>query len=93
MSEQLLIYNVIHCHQYEIDMAFEYLNFTHFHLLQLGKVVETLTKQIETKGKEMNEYREKHGIRVRGEEEKSVESKKEAPSSSQGVLVAGGDST
>merc|ERR1711893_544146 len=36
---------------------------------QLGKLVETLGGQMEAKGREINEYREKNNIRVRGEEE------------------------
>ena len=55
---------------------------------QLGKVVETLTKQLETKGKDLNEYREKYGIRVRGEEDKDDQKKDDSKSSTQGVLVA-----
>ena len=57
-------------------------------LLQLSKLIETLNKQVEAKGKEINEYREKYGIRVRGEQapEQAAEDKKS--SSTQGVLVA-----
>ena len=44
-------------------------------------------KQLETKGKELNEYREKYNIRVRGDEN-SEEQRKENQSSTQSVLVA-----
>ena len=58
-------------------------------LFQIGKLVDTLTQQLENKGKEINEYREKHNIRVRGEEDKQDDKEKEKkPASSQGVLVA-----
>ena len=50
--------------------------------------METLTKQLETKGKELNDYREKYGIKVRGEEEKEEQKKDDSKSSTQGVLVA-----
>ncbi|XP_072049935.1 prefoldin subunit 2-like [Amphiura filiformis] len=45
---------------------------------QLAKLIETLNKQVEAKGKEINEYREKFGIRVRGEQppEEAAEHKK-----------------
>ena len=51
-------------------------------------MVETLTKQLETKGKDLNEYRKKYGIRVRGEEDKDDQKKDDSKSSTQGVLVA-----
>ncbi len=54
---------------------------------QLGNVVEALTSQLEKKGKELNEYREKHGIRVRGEDDKDEQKKDDSKSSTQGVLV------
>ena len=50
--------------------------------------METLTKQLETKGKELNEYREKYGIKVRGEDKEEEHKKGDSKSSSQGVLVA-----
>jgi prefoldin subunit 2 len=36
---------------------------------QLGKVLETLQQQLEAKGRELQEYREKHNIQLRGDEE------------------------
>ena len=45
---------------------------------------------MEAKGKEINEYREKFGIRVRGEQpqEQASEEKKSSGPGTQGVLVA-----
>merc|ERR1712018_304511 len=57
---------------------------------QITKLIETLQKQLETKGTELNEYREKHNIRVRGEDEKpgeTADSKDNKPAPTQGVLV------
>ncbi|KAI0235603.1 Prefoldin subunit 2 [Lamellibrachia satsuma] len=56
---------------------------------QLGQVVESLSHQMEIKGKELNEYREKYGIRLRGEED-SAEPQKDTKAGSAGVLVAQG---
>ncbi|XP_074652828.1 prefoldin subunit 2-like [Tubulanus polymorphus] len=56
---------------------------------QIGMLVTNLTKQLEAKGKELNDYREKYNIRVRGEED-DVDKKHgedKAKSTTQGVLV------
>merc|ERR1712226_1246630 len=53
---------------------------------QLGKVVEAMNAQLEAKGKAINDYRQKHNIRVRGDEEKPQAAQPEAKSS--GVLVS-----
>ncbi|XP_054976946.1 prefoldin subunit 2 isoform X2 [Sorex araneus] len=37
---------------------------------QIQKIIETLTQQLQAKGKELNEFREKHNIRLLGEDEK-----------------------
>jgi prefoldin subunit 2 len=58
-----------------------------FFCFQLGKVIEGLTKQLETHGKELNEFREKHNIRIRGEEEEGSKKEEKKPSA-QGVLVS-----
>nr|KAG5700419.1 hypothetical protein BaRGS_010332 [Batillaria attramentaria] len=56
---------------------------------QMANFVENMTKQLETKGKEINTYREEHNIRIRGEEENSREEKPEKDTKSGGgVLVA-----
>ncbi|XP_013414903.1 prefoldin subunit 2 [Lingula anatina] len=54
---------------------------------QIAKLIETLTHQLEVKGKEINEYRSKYNLHVRGEDEQKPSEKTEAKSS--GVLVAG----
>jgi prefoldin subunit 2 len=58
---------------------------------QMKALVETLNKNIENKGREINEYREKHGIRIQGEPEQS-EKKESSPAKKSdgpsGVLVA-----
>lgn len=53
---------------------------------QLTKLLENMNETLVKKGKEINEYREKHGIRVRGQEPPPSDAEK--PSSSAGVLVA-----
>lgn len=37
---------------------------------QIQKIIESLTQQLQAKGKELNEFREKHNIRLLGEDEK-----------------------
>jgi len=55
----------------------------------IGNVVKSLAGLLENKGKEINEYREKHNIRVRGEDENDKPKDKENKSAaSTGVLVA-----
>ena len=44
---------------------------------------------MEIKGKDLNEYREKHGIRLRGEDD-STEPHKDVKAAPAGVLVAQG---
>lgn len=58
--------------------------------LQLGKLVEALNKQVEAKGKEINDYREKHNIRVKGEQAPDQADEGTAKANTQGVLVASG---
>ncbi|XP_058016744.1 prefoldin subunit 2 [Ahaetulla prasina] len=60
---------------------------------QINKIIETLTQQLQTKGRELNEFREKHNIRLMGEEEQKPPAKESpegaaAKSSSTGVLVS-----
>jgi prefoldin subunit 2 len=52
---------------------------------QLTKLTESLSQQLEAKGKDLQDYREKHNIRVRGEEERTPAAKD--TSSKAGVLV------
>lgn len=54
----------------------------------MGKFVETMTKQLENKGREINAYREEHNIRIRGEEENRPEKCESDAKSGGGVLVA-----
>lgn len=53
----------------------------------MGKLVETLTKQLESKGSEINKYREKHNLKIKGEESKDME-KSNKDMKTAGVLVA-----
>lgn len=58
---------------------------------QIQKIIETLTQQLQAKGKELNEFREKHNIRLMGEDEKPAKANSEgagAKASSAGVLVS-----
>ncbi|GAB6019253.1 Prefoldin subunit 2 [Chamberlinius hualienensis] len=54
---------------------------------QLGKFITTLNQQIAAKGQEINEFREKHNIRFRGQEENVAKSSDSQSKQSQGVLV------
>lgn len=38
-------------------------------IFQLTKVIETLNEQLTKKGVEINDYKEKHNIRIRGQDE------------------------
>ncbi|XP_076457479.1 prefoldin subunit 2-like [Babylonia areolata] len=59
---------------------------------QMSQFVETMGKQLESKGKEINAYREENNIRIRGEEDPKAEaaavSDSKSGSGSGGVLVA-----
>ncbi|XP_053224154.1 prefoldin subunit 2 [Podarcis raffonei] len=60
---------------------------------QINKIIETLTQQLQTKGRELNEFREKHNIRLMGEDDQKAPSKDSAEgsggkASSTGVLVS-----
>ena len=57
-------------------------------LFQMGKLVETLTRQLEAKGQEINQYRETHNLKIKGEENKDVEKQEKDTAKSGGVLVA-----
>ena len=53
----------------------------------MAKAIEAYSKQLELKGKELNEYREKHNIRVRGEEKVASEEDRKAEKAT-GILVS-----
>lgn len=59
-------------------------NFNCLYYFQLIKVIEALNDQLTKKGIEINEYKEKHNIRIRGQddlqhpEEESKEAKRNA---------------
>jgi len=58
---------------------------------QLSKVIASLNEKLVEKGKEVNEYREKHNIKVKGENEgpkKSEEQPSDKGGQSTGVLVS-----
>ncbi|XP_045210075.1 prefoldin subunit 2-like [Mercenaria mercenaria] len=55
---------------------------------QMGKLVETLSRQLEQKGKEINQYRETHNLKIKGEENKDVEKQDKDTAKAGGVLVA-----
>nr|CAG4638878.1 EOG090X0L97 [Cyclestheria hislopi] len=59
---------------------------------QLMKVVEALNNQITAKGQEINDYKEKHNIRIRNRDEvmnPAQGAEEEKKTASQGVLVDG----
>ena len=47
-----------------------------------------LHEQLEVKGRELSEFKEKYGIRFQGEEERDKDSKPSSDSKAQGVLVS-----
>ena len=56
---------------------------------QIGKLVATLNAQLESSGRELIAYREKHGIRVRGEDDQAGDKSSDtSKSGASGVLVA-----
>ncbi|XP_029436496.1 prefoldin subunit 2 [Rhinatrema bivittatum] len=60
---------------------------------QINKIIESLNTQLQTKGRELNEFREKHNIRLMGEEEQKQAPKESGDGpgskpSSAGVLVS-----
>lgn len=55
---------------------------------QMGKLVETLSKQLEQKGQEINKYRETHNLKIKGEDSKEPEKQDSDSTKAGGVLVA-----
>ncbi|KAM9294150.1 prefoldin subunit 2 [Gastrophryne carolinensis] len=60
---------------------------------QINKIIEALSGQLQAKGRELNEFREKHNIRLMGEDEQKQPPKESgdgsgSKSSSAGVLVS-----
>merc|ERR1712147_86677 len=59
---------------------------------QIGDVIESLKKQLQERGQELNKFREEHNIQIRGEKPGSEASKGAVEgSSSSGVLVPKSD--
>jgi len=58
-------------------------------------VLETLKQQLESKGRELQEFREKHNIQLRGEDDASKTATADTASSTKtsGVLVAASSGT
>ncbi|XP_038624655.1 prefoldin subunit 2 [Tachyglossus aculeatus] len=60
---------------------------------QIQKIIETLSQQLQAKGRELNDFREKHNIRLMGEDDKpaakpGASEGAGAKTSSAGVLVS-----
>ena len=53
----------------------------------MTKIKDSLTKQLEIKGQEINKYRELHNLKIKGEENKDME-KSDKDVKAGGVLVA-----
>ncbi|XP_071174018.1 prefoldin subunit 2-like [Mytilus galloprovincialis] len=58
------------------------------HKEQLNKMVETLTKQLETKGIEINKYREEYNLQIKGEDSRGQDKQEKDVKTTGGVLVA-----
>jgi len=56
-------------------------------LLQMGKLIETLEKQLESKGRELVEYRVTHNLKIEGAGQIKVDDKLSEDNKSSGVLV------
>ncbi|KAJ8683662.1 hypothetical protein QAD02_019454 [Eretmocerus hayati] len=54
---------------------------------QLTKVIETLNEQLTNKGKEINEYKEKYNIRIRGQEDAQKQEKEESQEAKRNAVV------
>ncbi|XP_067013407.1 prefoldin subunit 2 [Anabrus simplex] len=54
---------------------------------QLGNVISTLSEQLSKKGVELNEYKEKYNIRLRGQDEAATEAEGEQKPRTGNVLV------
>ena len=59
----------------------------HSHSLQISGLAAKLTEQLQQKGKELTQFREKHGIKFREEKGRETEKSGADSSKSQGVLV------
>ncbi|CAD5110756.1 DgyrCDS124 [Dimorphilus gyrociliatus] len=57
--------------------------------VKLNELIKSLEKQLEQKGKEINEYREKYDIQFRNERDEGKEEKTAEKPKSTGVLVGG----
>lgn len=60
---------------------------------QIGVLLQSLHKQLEVKGRELSEFKDKHGIRFQGEERETEKDSKQDSSDgktqgTQGVLVS-----
>jgi len=55
-------------------------------------VLETLKLQLESKGQELQQFREKHNIQLRGDDDASKTAANTAAAKTSGVLVASGSS-
>ncbi|CAH8559947.1 unnamed protein product [Heterobilharzia americana] len=55
---------------------------------KMSECIETLSKQFEAKGRELQRYKAEHKIKIAGEKEPTESEKKDTVSSSSGVLVS-----
>lgn len=56
--------------------------------MQLTKVIDSLNVKLVNKGKEVNEYRAKHNIKVRGQDDLKDPQQPDTNTGTQGVLVS-----
>ncbi|KAG7161555.1 prefoldin subunit 2-like [Homarus americanus] len=55
---------------------------------QLTKVIDSLNSKLVSKGKEVNEFRAKHNIKIRGQEDIKEPQQSDSTTGTQGVLVS-----
>lgn len=56
-------------------------------MFQLSNLIESLNKQVSKKGLEINEFKEKHSIRVKGQDEDDATDKKSDEGIARNVMV------